>query len=180
MSWEISSKRRTTAASSSWLRCWLSRVKPTMSANPTASTGLCTGREPVAAQHHAALDPAATWRRQTNSSSRAMAGIVTSATLAKASADEHRVDLRVRRRRPGQLGLGDAGHRRADDPGQLHGRLDVGRAERLHPLEELDRLEVEIGEGQLFVGHAGEPKRAPEALELVEATPVSSATSSRV
>ena len=112
--------------------------------------------------------PAATWRRHTNSSSLAMAGMVTSATLAKASAESDRVDLRAHHVPGHELGLGDAGHGRADDPGHLHRRLGVGRTERLEALEEADRLEVEVGEGGVVVVDAGEPERPPEALELVD------------
>ena len=87
MSCEISSKRRTTAASSSSLRCWLSSVKPTMSAKPTARVGLWPEVRPWLRATIVRWMPAATCRRQTNSRIRVMAGMTTSATPAKASAD---------------------------------------------------------------------------------------------
>ncbi len=86
MSWESSSKRRTTAASSGSLRCWLNKVKPTMSAKPTANTGLSPGAAPRLRSVMARPIPAATCLLHTNSSNRAMAGMVTSATLANESA----------------------------------------------------------------------------------------------
>ena len=58
-----------------------------MSANPTASTGLWPGARPWLRSIMLRWIPAATWRRHTNSRSLAMAGMVSSATLAKASAD---------------------------------------------------------------------------------------------
>ena len=70
---------------------------------------------------------------------------------------------------PGRhLGLGDAGHRRADDPGQLHGRVDVGGAQVEHRLEEADRLDVEVGEDRVVVAHVEEAEGPPEPPEQVQ------------
>ena len=169
MSWEISSKRRTTAASSSSLRCWLRSVKPTMSANPTARTGLCPGARPWLRSIMLRWIPAATWRRHTNSSSFAMAGMVTSATPANASAERTGSTSALDHVPGHELRLGDPGHGRADDAGHLHRRVGIGGAERLQALEEAHRLEVEVGEGPVVVVDAGEAEGAPEALELVDA-----------
>ena len=171
MSWEISSKRRTTAASSSSLRCWLSRVKPTMSANPTASTGLCPGASPWLRSIMLRWMPAATWRRHTNSSSLAMAGMVTSATLAKASADMTGSTSGLTML-PGTSSA--SAIRAMDEPmtRAICSAVSVSAApERLHALEEPHRLEVEVGEGAVVVVDVGEAEGPPEALELVELDP---------
>ncbi len=57
-----------------------------MSANPTAITGLWPGASPWLRSIMLRWIPAATCRRHTNSSNFAMAGMVTSATPANASA----------------------------------------------------------------------------------------------
>ncbi len=51
---------------------------------------------------------------------------------------------------------------------------------RLHGQEEANRLEVEIGEGGVFVVDVGEAERAPEAVEFGSSTPESSETWPRV
>ena len=137
-----------------------------MSANPTASTGLCPGARPWLRSSMLRWMPAASWRRQMYSSSLAMAGTVTSATLAKASADIDGVDLRADHVPRHELGLGDARHGGAHHPRQVQRRLGVGRTQRLNGAEEPDRLEVEIGERGVVGVDVGEPEGAPEALEL--------------
>ena len=64
--------------------------------------------------------------------------------------------------RPG-LGLGDAGHRRPDDPGHLHGRVRVDQAHGHHGLEQPDGLDVHVGEDGVVVAHVEEAEGPPEA-----------------
>ena len=94
-----------------------------------------------------------------------MAGMVTSATLANASAASTESVSVLDHVAGHELGLGDPRHGRADHPGQLQGGVGTGRPECLHPLEQAHRLEVEIGEGQFVLVDVGEPEGAPEALE---------------
>ena len=169
MSWEISSKRRTTAASSSSLRCWLRRVKPDHVGEPDRQHRALPGGQAVAAQHHVALDPR---RHLAPPDELEQLGHGRDGDVGHAGEGvgrQHRVDLGVDHVAGHQLGLGDPGHRGADDPGHLQRRLDVGRTQRLQALEEADRFEVEVGEGGLVVVDAGEAEGTPEALELVEA-----------
>src|SRR6185437_9013646 len=82
------------------------------------------------------------------------------------------VVLRHRRHRPGdQLGLGDPGHRRSDDPGELQGHVDVGGPQLEHGLEQLDGFDVEVGEGGLVGGDVQEAEGTPEPLDQVEGEP---------
>ncbi len=112
VSWASSSKRLTTAASSSSDSCWLKVVNPTMSANPTASTGSVPS--PLLARTDMARRMAAwTWRRHTNSSRRAMAGSDTSAMAAMRSAASTEPPLPAPVRMPRSAGETSASAMRA-------------------------------------------------------------------
>ena len=64
---------------------------------------------------------------------------------------------------PGRgLGLGDPGHRRADDPGHLHGRVHVDQAHGHHGLEQPDGLDVHFGEDGVVVPDVEEAEGPPE------------------
>ena len=83
-----------------------------MSANPTASTGLSPGPRPWLRDAMLRWMAAATCRRHTNSSSLAMAGMVSSATETKASAERTGSSST-----PGSRGINSASAMRAiDDP----------------------------------------------------------------
>ena len=66
------------------------------------------------------------------------------------------------------LGLGDPGHREPDHPGALDGRVDIGQAHGHHRLEQLDRLDVHVGEGRLVVPHVEKAEGPPEPSDQFE------------
>ena len=124
VSWATSSKRLTRAASSSSDNCWLSMVKPTMSAKPTQRSGRAPGSWRLRSSMARRTD-AWTCRRQANSRRRVMAGSERSANRTKRSAAST-LEPGTGSRRPQHpahgrchLGLGDAGHGGTDDAGQL-------------------------------------------------------------
>jgi len=66
-----------------------------------------------------------------------------------------------------QLRLGDPGHGGAMTRAICKRRVGLRGAERLHSLEDADRLEVEVGQGAVVVVHAGEAEgRARNAPSL--------------
>ncbi len=130
--------------------------------------GALTGGDAVAAQQHVSLDarsqlPAPYVLEQLGHGRDGDVG-----HAGEGFGRHHRVDLGADHVPRHQLGLGDAGHGGAHDPGQLERRLGVGRTQGLDGQEEPDRFEVEIGEGGVVVVDVGEAERAPEALELRE------------
>ena len=98
-----------------------------------------------------------------------MAGIVTSATPANASAERTGSTSALTMSPGHQLRFGDTRHGRADDPRHLDRRLGIGGTERLQALEDPDRLEIEVGEDVLVVVDPREAEGAPEALQHVDA-----------
>ncbi len=74
-------------------------------------------------------------------------------------------------REGGDLGVGDARHRRADHPGHLQGELGLD-----HPVgdrggRDAHHLEVGLGEEVLAVGRIGEAEGAPEVGDLLDGQP---------
>ena len=143
--------------------------EPNHVGKPDRQDGALTRRQAVAAQHHAPLNPC---RHLTPPDELEELGHRWDGDVGHAGegvARQHRVDLGTDHVAGHQLRLGDPRHRGADDPGHLHGRLDVGGADGLQALKEAHGFEVEVGEGPFVVFDAREPEGAPESLELVEA-----------
>ena len=125
--------------------------------------------QPVAAQHHAALDsrrhlPAPDEFQQLGHGGNRHVG-----NAGKRLGGEDRVDLRADHVSRDELRLGDTSHRRTDHAGHLHSCFGVGGPECLEALEQAHRFEVEIRKRAIVLIDPGKAERAPEPLQHVDA-----------